>query len=128
MPLSLNQILYVSVASPAATSLLGIAEILGEAKRNNDRRDITGALAVGNGAFLQVLEGPRHELDRLLERLRADPRHSALQILDQRRIATRRFAAWSMKGPLASPEMVALVEAARRPGLDIARTIDALAG
>lgn len=113
MPLTLERIVYVSRATTQAHSLLGIAEIIGQAKTNNDRRDITGALALGDSHFLQVLEGRRHELDALLNRLGEDPRHSDLEVLGRRPIEARIFSGWAMKGPLSSDAVRRLVADAK---------------
>lgn len=110
MPLTLERIVYVSEATPAALTLTGLAEILGEAQANNDRRDITGALAIGESHFLQILEGRRHELDALLQRLEHDPRHRSVSVLDRRTINVRMFEGWAMKGPLSSAGVAAFVD------------------
>lgn len=114
MPLTLERIVYVSEATPAALTLTGIAEILGEAQANNDRRDITGALAIGDTHFLQILEGRRHELDALLQRLERDPRHRSVSVLDRRSIPARMFEGWAMKGPLSSDRIAIFVEDVRQ--------------
>lgn len=102
MVFALERVIYISRATPAAESLLGIAEILGQAKPNNDQLDVTGALAIGDGVFLQVLEGRTPALDSLVARLSRDPRYTGLRILARNPITARRFAGSSMKGPLAS--------------------------
>lgn len=93
--------------------LTGIAEILSEAERNNDRRDITGALAIRETHFLHVLEGRRDELDALLQRLERAPRHRTVPVLDRRTINVRMFEGRAMKGPLSSARVAALVEEVR---------------
>ena len=57
-PEALERIVYCSRARIDTTSLQAIAEILGVSQRNNAREGLTGALAVNDGWFLQVVEGP----------------------------------------------------------------------
>ena len=95
-PEALERIVYCSRARIDTTSLQAIAEILGVSQRNNAREGLTGALAVNDGWFLQVVEGPGPAIDRLLRRLAADPRHAELEVLSRRSVSGRLFADWSM--------------------------------
>jgi hypothetical protein len=58
---------------------------------------ITGLLIFNGTRFLQIIEGAESAVDDLLERLRRDRRHSALEVRDQRRIEQRSFPDWSME-------------------------------
>ncbi len=58
---------------------------------------ITGMLVFNGTRFLQMIEGSDLAIDELLARLRRDPRHSGIEIRDQRRIETRSFPGWSMQ-------------------------------
>ena len=89
--------MYVSDAvGSAATSLLALAEILGESERNNRRDGLTSALMRHEGRFLQVIEGHRFDIDRLMDRLKVDPRHENIRLLSDKPVAARRFGAWPM--------------------------------
>lgn len=89
----LQRAIYVSDATgEAGSNLLSLAEILGVSGANNRRDRITGVLAYHDGQFLQVLEGRRTDLDRLIRRLRADPRHSNLRFLADGSIEGRTYA------------------------------------
>ncbi|WP_162888071.1 BLUF domain-containing protein [Sphingomonas mesophila] len=57
---------------------------------------ITGLLVFNGTHFLQIVEGAPDAIDDLVERLRRDPRHHALEIRDERAIDRRSFADWSM--------------------------------
>ena len=70
---------------------LSIAQILGAAERNNRRDHVTGVMLFHDGRVLQAVEGRRADLDRLLTRLRDDPRHTEMCILATIPIQTRRF-------------------------------------
>lgn len=99
--LALERVIYVSTATQAAPSLQSVADIIGVSNRNN-RRD--GVLVIGDGVFLQVLEGARQDLDRALARILADPRHKNLKTLDQCGIKERAFAEWGMVGAPIKPK------------------------
>lgn len=86
----LHRVIYASEAVGATgTSTLSIAQILGVAERNNRRDHITSCVMFHQGYFLQVIEGARVDVDRLLKRLAVDPRHSGLRILQDRPIPDR---------------------------------------
>ncbi|MCK7492603.1 MAG: BLUF domain-containing protein [Comamonadaceae bacterium] len=52
--------------------------------------------AISEGIFLQVLEGGRSAVNRLYNRIAADPRHAEVELLSYEEIGERRFAGWSM--------------------------------
>lgn len=88
----LHRVIYASEAvGPTGFSTLTLAHILGAAERNNRRDHVTGGLLVHQGHVLQVLEGARPDLDRLLRRLLADPRHTGLRVLVDTPISARRW-------------------------------------
>lgn len=88
----LYRITYVSEAMGSlGTSLLSVAQVLGVSEANNRRDHLTGAIAIDAGRIVQVIEGSRSDVDRLLGRLRADPRHTNLSILADRPVVDRLF-------------------------------------
>jgi hypothetical protein len=72
------------------------------AREINALEGISGLLIFNGTHFLQVIEGAPQAIDELVERLRRDPRHSALEIRDEREIAERSFPDWSMEMVLVS--------------------------
>lgn len=92
----MDQLIYRSRAaqdlSPAETF-----RIIETSARNNPARDITGFLIFGRGEFLQLIEGPGAELDRLLHDLGGDPRHRGITVLARRPILARSFPDWRMQ-------------------------------
>ena len=46
--------------------------------------------------YLQVLEGGRTAVNRLYNRIVADPRHKDVELLSYQQIGERHFAGWSM--------------------------------
>lgn len=58
---------------------------------------ITGMLVFNGSRFLQIVEGGDVAIDDLMKRLRRDPRHSGIEVRDERRIEARSFPNWSME-------------------------------
>lgn len=78
----LQRLIYASEAvGMTGASTLSVAQILGVSERNNRRDRITSCLMFHQGHVLQVLEGGRVDLDRLMRRLLADPRHRDVRVL-----------------------------------------------
>lgn len=106
----LHRVIYVSDAVGAAPpSLLGLAEILGVSERNNRRDHLTGILVSHNGRFLQAIEGARVDIDRLMDRLRRDGRHTSLRVLSDHPVPHRLFGHWAMGQAAATPALTALL-------------------
>lgn len=101
----LERILYRSEATGSTGSLMNMATILAESQRNNDRDGLTGALAAHENQYVQVLEGPSDQLDRLLRRLEGDPRHRDLTVLDRSPVERRSFDGWTMAHARITPEL-----------------------
>ena len=78
----LYRVIYASEAVGATgVSTLSIAQILGHAQGTNRRDHITSCVMFHQGHILQVIEGGRVDIDRLMRRLLADSRHSGVRIL-----------------------------------------------
>ncbi len=91
-----TRLIYCSRAVPD----LGNSDLLTLAERsaaNNKLRGITGFLMLGDGIFLQVVEGTSTVLNALLHRLLTDRRHTDLRLISFMPITTRSFAHWSMR-------------------------------
>ena len=124
--------IYISQAvGNAGSNLLSVAEILGVSERNNRRDRLTGVLLAHDGWFLQALEGSRTDIERLLTRLRSDPRHTDIRMLGFDPINARSFSEWSMGQILVTPRIAPLVS--RQPldaltaGSAFARLVAAIA-
>jgi len=102
----LEQLIYISVAEGPAESAMQMSDILEEARPNNARDGITGALTAVDGRFLQIIEGPPAKLDDLLGRLGKDARHRDLDILERRQVLGRDFPGWDMVSPRLMPAEV----------------------
>lgn len=91
----LVRLLYASRAVEPITPEL-VHAILRQSKAGNAARGITGVLCCSTDTYLQVLEGGRSAVNRLYNRIVADPRHKDVELLSYEAIAERRFAGWTM--------------------------------
>ena len=88
----LQRAIYVSDAAGAqGSTILSMALILGASDANNRRDHVTGMLIYHRGQFMQVIEGARVDIDRLMKRLRADVRHGNIRMLVEGTACARRF-------------------------------------
>lgn len=88
--------MYASLPVRSPVPMVSLAEIVAVSDRNNRRGAITGGLLVASGAFFQMLEGARQDLNRILARIHDDHRHREMTILDRQPIDGRRFDGWAM--------------------------------
>ena len=79
-----------------AETLASITQILAASQRKNARSDVSGALMFNAGAFAQVLEGPRRQVEETFERIQCDDRHGEVTVLQCGPTEKRSFANWSM--------------------------------
>lgn len=70
--------------------------MLQAARVANARSEITGALYLANGRFVQYLEGEEAAVAALFERIRRDRRHADCRVADRGPISARVYAGWSM--------------------------------
>jgi hypothetical protein len=91
----LVRLMYASRALPSVNQD-ELVSILRKSKAANPVAGITGVLCFSQGIFLQVLEGGRSAVNRLYNRVAADPRHTDVELMIYEEIGERRFAGWSM--------------------------------
>jgi len=89
------QLTYISTATAGMTEPQ-VADILALSRRNNAADEVTGLLLYDGYRFLQALEGPADAVNRVYERVKADPRHRAVVLLSSRTVDTRLFGNWAM--------------------------------
>ena len=104
----LRQVVYISSAtqhfSPEA-----LEELLARARANNERNGITGILLYHDLSFLQIIEGTRDDVERLLVRIKRDPSHSSMRIVQDESIPERDFKSWAMACRLATSEEARII-------------------
>ena len=95
---SLHRVVYVSQATQdmKISQAEFVAYILAKASAFNEPLQVTGALLACDGWFLQVLEGPRINVEKVLQRIYADRNHKDIRRLWSGPIECRQFANWSM--------------------------------
>ncbi len=72
------------------------ASIFSQARSDNQKRKITGALLLSGEWFVQVLEGAETAVRSLYADIEHDPRHTDVELLSAERVPERLFARWSM--------------------------------
>ena len=92
----LKSLTYTSLARLDLTAA-DLEDIHRTARELNALDAISGLLVFNGTHFLQIIEGAESAIDNLVERLRRDPRHSGLEIRDQRMVEERSFPGWSME-------------------------------
>lgn len=90
---TIRQLIYQS----RATGPVDADGILQASRHNNALDGITGLLWFDGTHFVQVLEGPEESVRTAYERIAADPRHEALELLSDRRLDKAEFGYWSME-------------------------------
>jgi len=93
--MGLIQLIYAS--RPFGFDEAMLNGILADARRNNPRHDITGALICRADLYLQLLEGPEEAITDLFERIRRDDRHVEVIELRRAEVTDRLFPAWAMR-------------------------------
>jgi hypothetical protein len=94
--MDLKSLTYTSLAS-LDLEPSDLEAIHRSARDSNALEGITGLLIFNGTHFLQIVEGAPQAIDELVERLRRDPRHTSIEIRDERPIADRTFPGWSME-------------------------------
>ena len=97
--MSVTRLVYISEnqIDPAAGSVVReLSRILSASNRNNKPIGLTGALVFDNLWFLQALEGERSKVWATFERIKGDPRHSDVTLVDVRDAEERVFGNWWM--------------------------------
>ena len=70
--------------------------ILTVSTARNREADVTGMLWSDGTNFAQILEGDWDAVGATMTRLRADPRHTNIDVVFDREVTTRQFGNWAM--------------------------------
>ena len=93
---SLSVIVYRSRAVEALTDV-DLFYMLMHARERNHDNGLSGVIIYDRGHFFQWLEGPDQALGKTWNKIRADARHTDVQVLADQPIPTRLFGAWTMQ-------------------------------
>lgn len=88
---------FVYASQPFGFDNSMLAGILLDARRCNERDEITGALIARQDLYLQLLEGPEDKVRAAYQRIRQDDRHIDVVPLVERSIDVRMFPGWAMR-------------------------------
>lgn len=91
----MHKVIYVSRAAENM-NFVSLSEIAATAQRCNERDNLTGVLLWVEGMFLQLIEGPKENLDDTLVRIQNDPRHSGLLRLSYQPACEAICTDWTM--------------------------------
>ena len=73
-----------------------LLDILKISKKNNAKLNITGCLIYHRNQFLQILEGPKNDVELLVEKIRRDARNKKLTVIYSGVKSGRNFKEWDM--------------------------------
>jgi hypothetical protein len=93
--MTVTQLIYCS--QPFGFDDAMLDGILVQARRNNPRNDLTGALIVRGDLYLQLLEGPEAAVMATFAKIARDNRHLAVKLLVKESVAERLFPDWTMR-------------------------------
>lgn len=93
--MELFRAIYVSRVA-RKVRLADVEAIVESAAERNRANGITGLLVYTPSHFVQVLEGGQAVIEETLARIRRDPRHFDLRVVEQRRVPSRAFERWDM--------------------------------
>jgi len=96
MTTPLERLVYRSDAVAVNDGPVDISNIVTTSVRNNGRRRVTGALALHDGGFVQVLEGDPEVLTTLMEAIEVDERHRNVRVLARWPVQAQLFLGWAM--------------------------------
>jgi len=91
----LQSLVYVSTAV-RPLSRTEFDQLLERARARNLQESITGVLLYSHGNFMQCLEGPAANVQKLYASIKADSMHRGVTLLLNSPIRSREFADWAM--------------------------------
>jgi hypothetical protein len=92
----LRRIIYISRSLIGADPEM-LAAIVLSSIRWNAEVEVTGMLWADGESFAQVIEGGHDEVERTMDRIRTDRRHTDIEVLLDRAVLSRQFGNWSMR-------------------------------
>ncbi|MDQ2812999.1 MAG: BLUF domain-containing protein [Actinomycetota bacterium] len=73
-----------------------LGDLFSEARSNNKKRNVTGALLISGDWFAQTLEGDEETVRSLFATIERDSRHEHISILAEQTVPGRLFSRWAM--------------------------------
>lgn len=81
---------FISISNPPLTDAV-ISNIKSIADKKNNNLDITGVLYIYKEINLQTFEGPKKNIDQLMNSIKRDPRHQDITLLQEIEIGSRLY-------------------------------------
>ncbi len=91
----LYRICYASTQKEPMSAAQLIA-LLHFARERNSANGITGVLLHRQDSFMQVIEGKEAAVLALFDKIKKDPRHQRVEVLDEHAVEEREFSDWQM--------------------------------
>ncbi len=108
--MTLVRLMYTShLADPTSDGSI-LAHIRKVATERNKELHITGALVFGDDCFLQCIEGPTSEVNRLYARILGDSAHRDVRLVFFESVEARAFSDWTMKPVLITEKKRSVVQ------------------
>jgi hypothetical protein len=92
--MSIYRVVYTS--RPFGFDSAILSSILIDARRENARANITGALICRGDIYIQLLEGAKEQVMDTLERIKRDDRHLEVMLHVAETVPERMFPEWAM--------------------------------
>jgi hypothetical protein len=107
-------IVYTSeLSQPAEDIEATLKNIIEIAQVKNTEANITGLLFYHNSRFLQFIEGPKDELEKLMRTLSCDSRHKNIVRIVDEPVYVRSFSNWAMDSFNLNSDAVLSIEELR---------------
>jgi hypothetical protein len=91
------RLIYKSRASTDVVSNKAISSLVEQSAQANKGRQITGLLLLSGDQYLQVLEGPCRNVNRLYGTISRDKRHRDIELITFEPMESRYFDDWGMR-------------------------------
>ena len=91
------RLIYKSRASTDVVSNEAISHLVEQSAKANKARMITGLLVLSGNKYLQVLEGPYRDVNRLYGNIVRDTRHCNIELITFESMESRYFDEWNMR-------------------------------
>ena len=91
------RLIYKSRATTDVISNEVIDHLVDQSAKANKARQITGLLLLSGNRYLQVLEGPYRDVNRLYGNIVRDTRHCDVELITFEAMESRYFDEWNMR-------------------------------
>lgn len=92
-----SRLIYRSIATDEVLQPSQLTKLANDASIYNRQLGLHGILAVSDGKFLQLLEGPSRFLNELFCRIVKDPRHHQIELISFENSVQPEYIDWSMQ-------------------------------